>query len=272
MEGGRVCGMGAATGVFGAGTGTGGGCGGVAVGVADKQPGEASFAEHLSTVLAIRYAKVFKEWQGEASEAMTKQLRLLHGLSHDVARLARVGLERQKVELTREKSQAELVELFSEWMEIPAVREVYEEEVQGPRSKVQSLKSTGRKRKRQRNKCQGNRGKAKNGKHSTAEPQLGNNIQQLMSNGLGKGRKPSSAGHPSPSIPLPSEGRGKTCRGNFTSEPLRTKSGRKRWLKDPTTCDALGEGARSARRVKAAAQKQQAEKLARWYIPKRPDL
>jgi hypothetical protein len=158
----------------------------------------ASFAEHLSTVLAMRYAKVFKEWQGEASEEMTKQLRLLHGLSHDVARLARVGLERQKVELTREKSQAELVDLFSEWMEIPAVREAYEEDVQSPRSKVQSLKYAGRRRKRQGNKCQGNGGNATSKKHLTAEPRLGNNIQQLMSNGRGKGRKPSSAGHPSP--------------------------------------------------------------------------
>src|SRR5580692_8365246 len=109
----------------------------------------ASFSEHLSTVLAMRYARVLKNWQGEASEEMTKQLRLLHGLSHDVARLARVGLERQKVELTREKSQAELVDLFSEWMELPAVREAYGEEVQSPKSKVRR-KSGGRKSKKRR--------------------------------------------------------------------------------------------------------------------------
>ena len=142
---------------------------------------QASFAEHLTTVLAMRYAKVLQEWQGEAGEAMTKQLRLLHGLSHDVARLARVGLERQKVELTREKSQAELVDLFTDWVEIPEVREVVcegyvsladrkralcqlyhqpyeEEEVQGPRSKAQSLSR--RRRKGQGNKRQGNGGRS----------------------------------------------------------------------------------------------------------------
>ncbi len=236
LEGGQVCGMGGAAGSFW----------GRRVELAAEEAedlrsvagkgNQASFAEHLTTVLAMRYAKVLQEWQGEAGEAMMKQLRLLHGLSHDVARLARVGLERQKVELTREKSQGELVELFSEWMEIPAVREAYEPEVQGPGSEVQSLKSTGRKRKRQRNKCQGNRGKAKNEKHPTF------NIQRPTSKGVANG-------------------------GNFTSEPLRTKSGRKRWLKDPTRCDALG---RELPEVKAAAQKQLAEDLSRYYIPKRP--
>ena len=39
--------------------------------------GQASFSEHLSTVLAMRYARVLQEWKGEAGEAMTKQLRLL---------------------------------------------------------------------------------------------------------------------------------------------------------------------------------------------------
>ena len=126
--------------------------------------GQFSFSEHLSTVLVMRYAKVFKEWQGEASEEMTKQLRLLHGLSHDVARLARVGLERQKVELTREKSQAELVDLFSEWMEIPAVREAYEEDAQGSRSKVQSR--SGRKLKGKRGPMVGESATAERGARS----------------------------------------------------------------------------------------------------------
>src|SRR5580704_507638 len=31
---------------------------------------QASFSEHLSPVLAMRYAKVLQEWQGEAGEAM----------------------------------------------------------------------------------------------------------------------------------------------------------------------------------------------------------
>jgi hypothetical protein len=123
-----------------------------------SQGNRVSLAEHLSTVLVLRYATVLKGWNGEASEAVTKQLRLLHGLSHDVSRLARVGLERQRVELRREKSQGELVDLFSDWVEIPAVREAvcedyvsledrkrvlcriynrpYEEEVQGSKSKV----------------------------------------------------------------------------------------------------------------------------------------
>ena len=193
--------------------------------------GQFSFSEHLSTVLAMRYAKVFKEWQGEASEGMTKQLRLLHGLSHDVARLARVGLERQKVELTREKSQAELVELFSEWMEIPAVREAYE--VQGPRSKGQSL--GGRKSKGTREACGGSK-----------------------RNGGTRGAFRDTRGGCGPRA-------GET--GAFTSEPLRTRAGRKRWLKDPTRCDALG---RELPEVKAAAQKQLAEDLSRYYIPKRP--
>ncbi len=210
--------------------------------------GQSSFPEHLSTVLALRYAGVLKEWKGEASEEMTKQLRLLHGLSHDVARLARVGLERQRVELTREKSQAELVELFSEWMEIPAVREVVcedyvsvadrkrvlgqrlgQEEVQGPRFKVQG-NSEGRRQKRRGNK-----------KHSTAEPRSGNNIQR----------------------PTPKD--------NFTSEPLKTKSGRRRWLKDPTTCDGLGRSVhRTEAEAKAArqawAQKRMDEDTARGHM------
>jgi len=229
--------------------------------------GQSSFSEHLSTVLAMRYAGVLKGWQGEASEEMTKQLRLLHGLSHDVARLARVGLERQKVELTREKSQAELVELFSEWMKIPKVREVvcedyvsveerrraayeayglpYPEAVQGPRSKK---KSKGR-GKRQGNKCQGN------GRRASAR---------------GKGSRPGRARSGTRGAFRDTRGgcaprAGKM--GNFTSEPLRTKSGRRRWLKDPTKCDALG---RDLPEVKAAARKRKEEEKARWYIPKRP--
>jgi hypothetical protein len=232
--------------------------------------GQASFSEHLSTVLAMRYAAVLKEWKGEAGEAMTKQLRLLHGLSHDVARLARVGLERQKVELTREKSQAELVDLFTDWVEIPEVREVVcedyvkladrkralcqlyhqpYEEVQSPRSKVQR-KSGGRRRNRQGNKRQGNggqagRGKLGNKKHSTA------NIQRPTSNERSNG-------------------------STFTSEPMKTRSGRKRWLKEPTRCDVLGrvpyqtEAKKKAAR-EAAGQKRMDEATARGYIRSHPD-
>ncbi len=215
--------------------------------------GQFSFSEHLSTVLAMRYAHVLKDWKGEASEELTKQLRLLHGLSHDVARLARVGLERQKVELTREKSQAELVELFSEWMEIPAVREAYEPEVQSLESKVQS-----RRRKRQGNKRQRNGGRSGRNKSRVASTSGNGSCQGRARNGGTRGAFRNTRGGCAPRAE-------KT--GNFTAEPMRTKSGRKRWLKDPTRCDALG---RDRPEVKAAARKQLAEDLSRYYIPKRP--
>jgi hypothetical protein len=54
---------------------------------------------------------------------------------------------------------------------------------------------------------------------------------------------------------------------NFDLEPLRTKSGRKRWLKDPTACDALG---RDLPEVRAEAREREEKERAGWYMPKRP--
>jgi hypothetical protein len=177
-----------------------------------------SLAEHLTTVLALRYARVLKEWNGEAGEAMTKQLRLLHGLSHDVSRLARVGLERQRVELGREKSQGELVDLFSEWVEIPAVREtVCEDYVQledrrrvlsklynrpDEGEEIRRPKSEGRRKKRQGNERQGNGGRAR-----------------------GRGEQAVPKDHPSPSIPLAVEGRGKPDAGAFYGRGVEDDAG-----------------------------------------------
>ncbi len=85
--------------------------------------GQSSFAEHLSTVLAMRYAKVLKEWQGEAGEAMTKQLRLLHGLSHDVAQPGAGGIGGAACGVDAGEVAGGAGGVVPvKWMEIPAVR------------------------------------------------------------------------------------------------------------------------------------------------------
>lgn len=86
--------------------------------------------DHLATVLAARYAGALAGWNGEVTEEFRRKLRALRGLCQDIVELrrgdhsgARLNLERERQERTREKTEAEVVEHFKRWASNPQVRD-----------------------------------------------------------------------------------------------------------------------------------------------------
>lgn len=86
--------------------------------------------DHLATVLAARYAAALAGWDGEVTEEFRRKLRTLRGLCQDIVELrrgdhsgARLGLERERLEREREKTEEEVLAQFERWAENPAVRD-----------------------------------------------------------------------------------------------------------------------------------------------------
>lgn len=86
--------------------------------------------DHLATVLAARYACALSGWNGEVTEEFRRQLRALRGLCQDIVELrrgdhsgARLQLERERLEGTREKTEEEVVAHFERWARNPQVRD-----------------------------------------------------------------------------------------------------------------------------------------------------
>jgi hypothetical protein len=86
--------------------------------------------DHLATVLAARYAAALAGWNGEPTEEIRGKLRTLHGVCEDVVELrrgdhsgARLGIERERLEREREKTEEEVVEHFQRWVKDSRVRD-----------------------------------------------------------------------------------------------------------------------------------------------------
>ena len=97
--------------------------------IADATDG--TLGDHLATVLAARYAAVLSGWNGEPDEPFQRKLRVLRSLCQDIAVLrrgdhhsARVKLKQEQMECAKEKKDAELVELFQDWLKKPEVQDV----------------------------------------------------------------------------------------------------------------------------------------------------
>jgi len=66
-----------------------------------------SLAEHLSVVVAGRYAELLNKWNGEVDERFMKQLKGLRLLSQDVATLRRGEVQAERVQLEKDKWRVE---------------------------------------------------------------------------------------------------------------------------------------------------------------------
>jgi len=177
-----------------------------------SKSGEHRLGDHLATLLTIRCAKLLTDWKGEASREFKSQLRVLRGMAHDIASLARVSVERQRLELMREKSQAELVDLFSAWMELPAVREAVCDNQISPEERRRIIADIyGRAVPEETEEASA----------TTDDPPEGSRSTETAT-GSGTAAKGNPIGEP------------------LWSDPLKSKTGRKRWLKDPTACDGTG--------------------------------
>ena len=60
-------------------------------------------ADHLSTVLAARYAQLLNGWNGEVDEAFEKKLKCLRLMGQDIAVLRRGDLRAERLALEKEK-------------------------------------------------------------------------------------------------------------------------------------------------------------------------
>src|SRR6266567_99526 len=114
---------------------------------AAETAGQHRLSDHLATILAARYARLLNNWNGEVTEALEHQLRLLHALNQDIASLRRgdhyhdrLDLQRQRLEQTREKSEAELVDHFQHWTELSAVREAVCRNYQSPEDRMREYR------------------------------------------------------------------------------------------------------------------------------------
>lgn len=89
-----------------------------------------SLAECLATVVEARYAAVLHGWDGEMTEEMCRKLRGLRWLSQEVVRLRRgdrdlerMKIERESLELRRQKTEEGMKKKFEEWAEEADFRE-----------------------------------------------------------------------------------------------------------------------------------------------------
>ena len=88
-------------------------------------------ADDLATLLAARYAALLHTWKGEVNKKLTGKLRVLHGLTSDVAKLRRGDhqnrrwkLQQDLLEEEQESTKEELFDRFWGWAGNPKVREV----------------------------------------------------------------------------------------------------------------------------------------------------
>ena len=88
-------------------------------------------ADDLATLLAARYAALLHTWNGEVNKKLTGKLRVLHGLTSDVAKLRRGDhqnrrwkLQQDLLEEEQESTKEELFDRFWGWAGNPKVREV----------------------------------------------------------------------------------------------------------------------------------------------------
>ena len=72
---------------------------------------DGQLTDHLSTVLAARYATALAQWNGEPTEEFRRKLRLLRGLCQGIVQLrradqsnARMDLQHEQLDWEREKS------------------------------------------------------------------------------------------------------------------------------------------------------------------------
>jgi hypothetical protein len=91
---------------------------------------EGKLTDHLSTVVAARYASALAGWNGEVTEELRRKLRALRGLCQDIVELrrgdhsgARLKMEQERLEREREKTEEEVVAHFQRWVKNPAVRD-----------------------------------------------------------------------------------------------------------------------------------------------------
>ena len=87
-------------------------------------------ADHLATVLSVRYAAVLSGWDGKVTEELRRELRAIRGLCQDIVELRRgdhsglrLKMEQDRLEREREKSEEEVVEQFQRWLNNPGVRD-----------------------------------------------------------------------------------------------------------------------------------------------------
>ena len=148
-------------------------------------------ADHLATVLAGRYAALVRHWDGTVTDEFRAQLKVLRGMTLDIAQLrrwdhsaGRLRIEQDNHDAQREKTEAEVVAHFEEWIKNPAVHDWIMEtwvpkkerirrrqEMFGLNEKEQARerKNAGRRKARAKKKRATNGGKSKDRKASAKE-------------------------------------------------------------------------------------------------------
>jgi len=79
-------------------------------------------ADHLSTIVAARYAATLAAWNGEDTAEFRSTLRSLHQLTRDISLLrrgdhfaSRIAINHQWLDLARFKTEEELADYFLQW-------------------------------------------------------------------------------------------------------------------------------------------------------------
>lgn len=85
---------------------------------------DGSLAECLASVVEARYAAILHGWNGEMTEEMWRKLRGLRWLSQEVVRLRRgdrdlerMKIDRESLELRRQRTEEGMKKKFEEWVE-----------------------------------------------------------------------------------------------------------------------------------------------------------
>ena len=99
-------------------------------------------ADRLATILAGRYARLLKQWDGEVTEDFSKKLRTLRSLVQDVSHLrrwdhsaARVVLEQARHDAHQELENEALFEKFEQWAQMLGVQEYLRNRYETPEEK-----------------------------------------------------------------------------------------------------------------------------------------
>jgi hypothetical protein len=104
--------------------------------------------DHLTTVLAARYASALAGWNGEVTEEFGRKLRTLRSLCQDIVELrrgdhseARLGLERERLEREREKTDEEVFEHFKGWLKTMPLKDWTAQNALSPEAKEERLEA-----------------------------------------------------------------------------------------------------------------------------------
>jgi hypothetical protein len=104
-------------------------------------------ADHLATVLTARYAAVLAAWNDEEGDELTRKLRPLRDLCHNVVELrrgehyaARLKIEQTLLERSQEKTDEDLIEYILKWIEYPKVRDCICAEASSPNERRERLR------------------------------------------------------------------------------------------------------------------------------------